>query len=205
MTENVSDKRRKIVSEEQMAGLKRHCEEINRIVTESLQEALLALIEKNPYEEIKITALCKKAGVSRMAFYGNFSSKDDILKSVITDLQKELIERIGSPFRNPVTEQWYVGLFRLVKEKSSVLKLIFDAGFQVKYLELVNGILQRHKNMATEEIYLRLFWCGGILNAVIYWLAHGLKESPEEMATLCNKFLFSYNESTSVQGEEFRG
>ncbi|MGN1053237.1 MAG: TetR/AcrR family transcriptional regulator [Candidatus Scatosoma sp.] len=205
MAENVADKKRKIVSEAQTAGLKRHCEEINRIVTESLQEALLALIEKNAYDSITITALCKKAGVSRMAFYGNFSSKDDILKSIITGLQKDLVLRIGSPFRKPVTEQWYVGLFRFVKEKASVLKLIFDAGFQVKYLELVNGILQRHKNMAAEEVYLRLFWCGGIVNAVIYWIAHGLKESPEEMAGICNKFLFSYNESTCVKGETFRG
>ena len=205
MAENGTDKKRKIVSEEQTAGLKRHREELRRIVTESLQEALLALMEKQCYDAITITALCKKAGVSRMAFYGNYATKDDILKSVITDLQKELVRRIGSPFRKPVTEQWYVGLFRLVKEKSNVLKLIFGAGFQVKYLELVNGILQRHKNMATEEIYLRLFWCGGIVNAVIHWLAHGLKETPEEMAAICNKYLFSYNESTCVKGAAFRG
>ena len=100
--------------------------------------------------------------MSRIAFYGNFSTKDDILTSIIT-------------------------------------------GFQPKYLELVNGILQRHKNMATEEVYLRLFWCGGIVNAVIYRLSHGLKESPEEMAVISNKFLYNYNESTCIKDERFHG
>lgn len=140
-----------------------------------------------------------------MAFYGIFSTKDDILTSIITGLQIEMVDRIGSPFREPITEQWYVGLFRLVKEKADVLKNIFAAGFQSKYLELINEILQRHKNMATEEVYLRLFLCGGIVNAVIYWLSHGLKESPEEMAVISNKFLYNYNESTCIKDERFHG
>ena len=121
-----------------MSGLRRHSEELNKIVIESLQGALLQLITKKPYDSITVTELCKKAGVSRMAFYGNFESKDDIIKKIVYDLQTELFLRIGSPFRQEVTYNWYLDMFRFSAEKSDVLKSIFCAGYQGKYLELVN-------------------------------------------------------------------
>lgn len=190
---DITDKRRADVSEGRIAGLKRHQSELNRLVIESLQGSLLYLIGKTPYERITITQLCKKAGVSRMAFYGNFTSKDEILKSIITGLQRQLIDRVGSPFRQPVTKDWYIGLFELLKENADVLQRIFEAGFQSKYLELINEILQSYEYTETEDIYLRLIWCGGIVNAVIYWLSNGLKETPEMMAEMCGAFLKSRN------------
>ena len=67
------------VNSERLVGLRRHSEEVNKLVVESLQGALLQLIVKKDYDSITVTELCRKAGVSRMAFYGNFQSKDDIL------------------------------------------------------------------------------------------------------------------------------
>lgn len=32
-------------------------------------------------------------------------------------------------------------------------------------------------------------WCGGFENAVAHWLRSGLKETPEEMANYCLKYL----------------
>ena len=39
-------------------------------VTEYIVEALLLMMNKNAYSDISITALCEKAGVTRMSFYG---------------------------------------------------------------------------------------------------------------------------------------
>ena len=49
------------------------------IVVESLTQALLILMEKKPLKEIKISELCKKAGVGRVSFYRNYSSMEEIL------------------------------------------------------------------------------------------------------------------------------
>ena len=56
--------------ERKTAGLRRHAEELNKLVTDSLGEALLSLMADKPYAKITVTELCKKAGVSRAAFYG---------------------------------------------------------------------------------------------------------------------------------------
>ncbi len=201
-----TNKKGKIVMDEnRLAGLRKYSEDQNKIVCESLQKALLLLMKGKPYESISITELCKKAGVSRMSFYGNFKTKDDILNRIITKLQFELVERIGSPFRQPVTLEWYQNLFLLIQEHADTIQPIFGAGFQKRYLDVVNGIALRHSDMATEEIYKRLLWNGAMLNITTYWLATDMQIPPAEMAQICRKYITSYNPETCVTGAQLIG
>ena len=196
---NVSNKNtQSVINDERLVGLRRHSEELNRVVVESLQGALLQLIAKKSYESITVTELCKKAGVSRMAFYGNFESKDEIIQKILYDLQNELFARIGSPFRQAVTYVWYLDMFRFTAEKAEILKSIFCCGYQGKYLELVNSIILRHKDLQPDETYQRLLWSGGIVNAVVYWLSNNLSETPEQMATFCDKCFASFNQKNYI-------
>lgn len=190
------------VSDDRLSGLRRHSEELNKLVIESLQGALLQLVVKMPYDSITVTELCRKAGVSRMAFYGNFNSKDDILQKIVTDLQNELFMRIGSPFRQEVTYQWYLDMFRYIAEKVDVLKAFFCAGHQGKYLELVNARILRHKGMQARDSYQRLLWSGGIVNAVVYWLSNDMAETPEQMASFCNTCFVSFYQESFWEDEE---
>lgn len=196
---DASDKSVKSVNNvKKLSGLKKHSEELNKLVVESLQEALLKLLEIKAYDDITITELCNKAGVSRTSFYGNFASKDDVLKRIVVELQREIVARIGSPFRSPIGSEWYKDLFDMVKERANVLKPIFGAGFQNKYLELVNSVILRHSNMPYEETYLRLIFAGGVVNTIVYWLATDMKEPPEVIAELCKSYVVSYNEKTHI-------
>ena len=197
---HVANKRSENVnSVERLAGLRKHSEEINKLVVESLQGALLQLIGKLPYERITVTELCKKAGVSRMAFYGNFSCKDDIFKRIVSDLQTEMLVRIGSPFRQTLSLDWYISLFLFVKEKSNILQPIFRAGYQDKYLKLVNSIVLRHKDLQPNETYLRLLWSGGVVNSVVYWLVNGMTETPEQMAQYCQLCFANFNQKKFIE------
>ena len=196
---NISNKKSEnVINEERLAGLRKHSEEINKLVVESLQGALLHLIGKIAYERITVTELCRKAGVSRMAFYGNFTSKDDIFKRIVSDLQAEMLARIGSPFRQTLTLDWYVSLFDFVKEKSGILQPIFSAGYQDKYLELVNSIVLRHKDLQPNETYQRLLWSGGVVNSVVYWLVNGMTETPEQMAQYCERCFANFNQKNFI-------
>lgn len=55
-------------------------------VTEYITEALLLMMKKKPYNDISVTVLCEKAGVTRMSFYRNFNTKEDVLKAWITTI-----------------------------------------------------------------------------------------------------------------------
>ena len=58
--------------------------EAHDMVMESLTEALLQLMRAKPLAEISVSELCDKAGVSRVSFYRNFDSMDDILVRHLT-------------------------------------------------------------------------------------------------------------------------
>ncbi|MBM9833823.1 TetR/AcrR family transcriptional regulator, partial [Enterococcus faecalis] len=51
--------------------LQKHNKEANQITRESLETALLFLMEKKELTKISISELVEKAGVSRNAFYRN--------------------------------------------------------------------------------------------------------------------------------------
>ena len=51
----------------------------NNIVKESLTDAIFNLMKNRKFNDITITELANKAGVSRLSFYRNFESKEDII------------------------------------------------------------------------------------------------------------------------------
>lgn len=51
----------------------------NLIVRESIETALLQLMDKKPFGEITISEIVKKAGVSRVSYYRNYYFKEDVL------------------------------------------------------------------------------------------------------------------------------
>ena len=171
-------------------GLISYNKELNYAIKEALQDALILLMKEKQYRSISITELCKKAGVSRMAFYSNYKCLDDVLKSKILDVNQEIINEIGSPFRRTINLDWYITLFYTVRKYSDILKLMFDASFRYGYLEMINElVLHNVKNISLEEKNKRILWAGGIVNRINKWIDDELLESPEELAEFCYKNL----------------
>ncbi len=180
-------------TERRLRGLRKHSVESNHIVIESLKEALIILIKEKPYDKITIVELCQKAGVSRMGFYGNFETKDDIVKRIVIDINKMLVDRIGSPFRQTTDHKWYYNLFCLAQELSDVLISLKNAGFLEEYNKLINNIVLHDSSISINEVYQRIIWNGGIVNAIYYWLSTGMKETPLEMGKYCNENLVPWS------------
>lgn len=53
---------------------------------ECIYTSLLQLMEQKPYSEISVTDIAKRAGVSRMAYYRNYRSKDEILLQRVDEM-----------------------------------------------------------------------------------------------------------------------
>lgn len=177
------------------SGLKAHNENLNKVVRESLQQALLMLMDSKEFGKISVTELCEKAGVSRMAFYGNFESIDDLLEDIVRAYSADLVYRIGSPFRHGISLDWYVQMFTRVEANADILSLLFRAGFKYKYLSIINASVLHNPNISTHKKYLRLSWAGSIVNIIIYWIDNNLTESVSEIAQFCYQNLNKIAES----------
>ena len=58
--------------------------------------ALLSLLGKKPYDEIKIASITEEAGVARQSFYRNFESKDDIVCQYFLTLLDDYTDALTS-------------------------------------------------------------------------------------------------------------
>ena len=58
---------------------------------ERLSGALLELLKTVPYEDITVQRISDHAGVSRMAFYRNFDSKDDVIRYYLEKLTDQFL------------------------------------------------------------------------------------------------------------------
>lgn len=173
-----------------VTGLLNYNKELNYTIKEALQDALIILMKEKKFNTISVTELCKKAGVSRMAFYNNYKILDDVLKSIILDVNNEIINEIGSPFRKSTALDWYITLFSTVEKYKDILKLMFKANFRYSYLEMINElVLHNVQNITLDEKNKRILWAGGIVNCINKWIDDDLFESVEELASLCYKNL----------------
>ncbi|NQG96987.1 TetR/AcrR family transcriptional regulator [Streptococcus suis] len=68
------------ISPQSLKNLTKANQEVNKLTRESIETALLFLMEKKDLKQISISELVKKAGVSRNAFYRNYKSKEEILE-----------------------------------------------------------------------------------------------------------------------------
>lgn len=60
--------------------------EANRRVKESITTTLLHLLNQKSISEISISEIISKAGVARASFYRNYSSKENVITTLIADI-----------------------------------------------------------------------------------------------------------------------
>lgn len=162
----------------------------NRVVRESLICALFQLMSQKPFNDIKISEIALKAGVSRMAYYRNYQSKEDL----IADFWDQLFEN----FKSEIVEQ------QLSDEKAAILyfstfrkyafqvEQLIQAGMQNQihchyeiYMEEVFGKLFPYPQISElEKVYKYSFIGGGLNNVIIAWASRGMLETDEEMANI---------------------
>src|SRR5471030_873726 len=71
-----------------------YAESQKKITRESIFTALIIKLKKESFNDITITQLTKVAGVSRMAFYRNYITKEDIIIKYLDELFNEFINEI---------------------------------------------------------------------------------------------------------------
>ena len=120
------------------------------------------------------------------SIYQSYKTLDNVIKSIVNNVNYEIVNAVGSPFRDEITEDWYLKLFYTVEDNKDFLKLMFNAEFKYRYLEMINElVLHNINNISLEEKNYRLLWAGGIVNRIIQWIDDELLESPEELASFC--------------------
>ena len=71
-------------------------------------QAFYELLIKNSINEINVSDICTKAGVSRMSFYRNFKSKDDLVE--------KSLEKILENLKDTLSKQEQINQYTVTRE-----------------------------------------------------------------------------------------
>jgi AcrR family transcriptional regulator len=174
--------------------------ESNRITRECIESALVLLMKEMPFNEITITDIVKRAGVSRTAYYRNYSSKEDVLDSMV----KEVVNNVTTSMTkfDPMKKlyEFWFEMFQGLKPFSERFQILIKANMEVTILFQINKKMQ--ENVHAENVikqYEGFFWSGAVYSVLIEWIRNGTKQTEEEMATICCKILEPLIHSSSTE------
>lgn len=157
-----------------------------------VEVALLDLMQKMPYEDITVTALCQAAKVSRRVFYHLFNSKAGALYAMLDhiileagnynlELRDEALRffcywRDHKHLLDALQENQLTGLLQ-----ERMIMCILSEDYDVRYWLKSNGW--------EEDTDVIIFHISGIMGLVYRWYYSGFSESPEKMAALLKKIM----------------
>ena len=164
-----------------------------------LAYALIELMEKKPLEEISITELTKKAGVSRMSNYRSFNSKQHIVE--------EYLQTIVRRFRIEGEKRGYLGkehgyeqllyAFRFFHHHSRYALCLHNANLSSILLDGLNKYMDLYMLPPNADFAKRCktyAYAGALYNLYIQWLKDGMQESEEKMAEITFSIMFPYSQ-----------
>ncbi len=160
--------------------------EANALTKECIVTALLRLMETKSYSSISITDITNLAGVSRMAYYRNYKSKDEILIKHLTDQEKRLLTDMhGEKVENFHQVIKVVSSFFL--ENADVIQAVYDAGLSNKLSELLGERVHNYFPVVIENPagrYAVHYYVGAILSVFKLWFDNGMVETVDEITEI---------------------
>ena len=165
-------------------------EESNRLTRECIEAALILLMKESDFQSISITDIIRKAGVSRSAYYRNYTSKEDILTNVFNRAAQTIVDALYMELVLQNMVNSYRILFEKVQDIKDLFTIIRMAGMVDEFQMAVNAKYLQAVDANSPETYYRvLSWIGSIFNIIFGWLQRENPETPEQMAHICSRFL----------------
>lgn len=149
---------------------------------ERLEKVFLELLQTRELDEIRVSELCKRAGLNRTTFYANYTDVYGLADSIRDKLEGNLTEL----YRDEITEGFnsndYLRLFRHIQENQIFYQTYFKLGYDNNYKIVSYDVDQAREHFGNRFVeYHMEFFRAGLTRIIKLWLSGGCKETPEEM------------------------
>ncbi len=150
-----------------------------------IEMAFVKLLQYKEFNEIRVTELCRKAGVNRTTFYANYDDLFALADAVQKNLEAEVFDLYREERERKYNSNDFLKLFRHIRENQLFYKTYFKLGMDGRFqiTEYDVGQAARFYDSNYIEYHMEFFRNG--LNAIIrMWLKNGCRETPEEMESI---------------------
>lgn len=164
-------------------GLKSQKSRFNRMC---IGDAIIELMKTKELKKIKISAVVKKAGVSRTTFYKHYNTLEDVLYDYTNEIVAEYTLQRKESFKTNSLYDYDTILFtfHFFDQYADFFKVIAKNNMYSILIDAINRFMTRYFYSDKYNLYELYCYAGGILNIFIKWEEQGKKEKPEEIAKI---------------------
>lgn len=145
----------------------------NNLIT----EALFKLLNNKSYDDITVTDICKEAGYTRMSFYRNFTSKEDILsKAFHLAFEQFQVENHDAKELS--------SYFIFYTENKTLIENIYRANKQQLIIDQLLSAFGYSNDLPLEAGYAISYITYFIFSFLDTWYKRGMKETPEQIESI---------------------
>ncbi|MEN8242386.1 MAG: TetR/AcrR family transcriptional regulator [Chloroflexota bacterium] len=164
----------------------------------ALQGALLELLEEKKFQKISITDISERSGLTRSTFYSHFSTKDELLDSIINTVIDNFFEQLYSrDVSNPDPEkdlEMNIDFFRIWEKNKDLIPLLESVDFDCLLIGRIRAFWDEHyekilkkKNPEFSDRYTNFansFLASTFVGLLKEWINQDMQASPELMGEL---------------------
>lgn len=163
----------------------------SKVTKEKIFKALLYLLKHKKFSEIYVKDICKVACINRSSFYEHYADINDLMNQIEESFSQKM--RGFFPLSDPFFKNdCYVKMFAFVKENKEFYTAYLNNNENpimgqkdfLNFLSKLNNGIPKTQFSNERIIYHMAFFSAGLQSLCKVWLNTGLKESPEEMASI---------------------
>jgi AcrR family transcriptional regulator len=166
-----------------------------------LSDALVALLAEQSFESITVRQICERAMVHRATFYTHFADKYELLRSVLSDVQADLLDIQTS-------EEWDAGSSHLLLQFVDYVvahRSLFTLLLVEKDAHSLTALMRRQFAAMTEAqirdfqstgvhysvpaVVMAQFFAGAVLGVISWWLENDQPISAEQFTEYLDHLL----------------
>ena len=159
-----------------------------------ITEALLALMEEEPFQKITIKAVCAHAGVSRQTFYSLFENKEEVIGRRLDQLFEEYRKRFIEEKRAYTLRSLCDSIMECFVEQKKLLSLLVENHLDTLAREKSEAYLLHLDNIFhaydhEDRDYAISFLAGAIISMVVYAIRRMILRIAAKFRILCKRSL----------------
>ena len=161
-------------------------QEKENLTKQYIFQAFNQLLKTTNYDNISVCDITKKAGVSRMSFYRNFKSKEDLAYKGI----QLVFDKIHKRLEESEEKSQYICakiVFEEFMPAKDLLQSFKNSNLAASMIDIIEKKLKEdvpNDYMNKTSKYIPVFYFGAIASTLLCWLNNGAEETPDEMAKL---------------------
>ncbi|RPI81468.1 MAG: TetR/AcrR family transcriptional regulator [Chloroflexi bacterium] len=160
-----------------------------------LHEALISLIQEQPYKNISVQDILDRADIGRSTFYSHFQDKDDLFRYGFEKMLESLTRHMNNPGQLEGSSHIFpsLELFQHIQENHKLYTAIMGGQgleFMFKYgQKSLSQRIQRHlesyhsdrENLSIPFSILSTYLAGALITLLQWWLDNRMPYPPEQM------------------------